>query len=267
MVVKGRVTRVLPGMQAAFVDIGLEKAAFLYVGDYLEDDGPPRSRRRRRRGRAAPRPRPPRQPRRCRTSRPCCARARRSWSRSRRSRSARKGARITSHVSIAGRHLVLTPWAKRVGVSRRIDSDRERRRLREVVTRLSGGKLGFIIRTAGEGTREADLEADVKLPELGLGRRSRSARTTSRAGRAVQELALPLRAIRDFANLAHAAHRDRRPRHLSHDAGVRRRASSRIRSRSSSSTRARCRSSTTSASRRTSTRTSAARSGCAPAAT
>ena len=73
-----------------------------------------------------------------------------------------KGARITSHVSIAGRHLVLTPWSKRVGVSRRIESDRERRRLREIVTRLRPRDLGFIIRTAGEGAREADLEADVK---------------------------------------------------------------------------------------------------------
>ena len=73
-----------------------------------------------------------------------------------------KGARITSHVSIAGRHLVLTPWAQRVGVSRRIDSDRERRRLRDAVDRFRPRDLGFIIRTAGEGTREADLEADVR---------------------------------------------------------------------------------------------------------
>ena len=73
-----------------------------------------------------------------------------------------KGARITSHVSIAGRHLVLTPWAQRVGVSRRIDSDRERRRLRDIVSRVRPPDLGFIIRTAGEGARDADLEADVK---------------------------------------------------------------------------------------------------------
>src|SRR5262249_59924323 len=72
-----------------------------------------------------------------------------------------KGARITSHLSIAGRHLVLTPWSKRVGVSRRIGSDRERRRLRDIVSRARPKDLGFIIRTAGEGTREADIEADV----------------------------------------------------------------------------------------------------------
>nr|MDJ0789439.1 Rne/Rng family ribonuclease [Myxococcota bacterium] len=73
-----------------------------------------------------------------------------------------KGARITSHVSIAGRHLVLTPWAQRVGVSRKIDSDKERRRLRDIVKRVKPADLGFIIRTAGEAVREADLEADVR---------------------------------------------------------------------------------------------------------
>jgi ribonuclease G len=111
-----------------------------------------------------------------------------------------KGARITSHVSIAGRHLVLTPWAKRVGVSRRIDSDRERRRLREVVTRLSPGGIGFIIRTAGEGTSEADLEADVNYLSSVWEQIQERKRDVSAPAVLFQELALPLRAIRDFAN-------------------------------------------------------------------
>ena len=66
-------------------------------------------------------------------------------------------------VGRAGRHLVLTPWSPRVGVSRRIDSDKERRRLREVVERHRPKDLGFIIRTAGDGLKESDLEADIKL--------------------------------------------------------------------------------------------------------
>ena len=155
MVVKGRVTRVLPGMQAAFVDIGLEKAAFLYVGDYLDEEGhldpdvedEEGARPRRGRGRHANRPIP--------NIETVLREGQEIIVQVAKEPIGSKGARITSHVSIAGRHLVLTPWAKRVGVSRRIDSDRERRRLREVVTRLSGGKLGFIIRTAGEGTSEA----------------------------------------------------------------------------------------------------------------
>ncbi len=96
---KGVVTNVLPGMQAAFVDIGLAKDAFLYAGDYTaklgaEDQGAPPAEeeptdvatrpRLRRRGKR----RPSRAGRRSRPSRRCCARARRSWCRSPRSRSA-----------------------------------------------------------------------------------------------------------------------------------------------------------------------------------
>jgi ribonuclease G len=160
-VVKGRVTRVLPGMQAAFVDIGLEKAAFLYAGDYLaetdqvdvdEEGDTPRPRRRRRNGNG-------RQPPKIEST---LCEGQEVVVQVAKEPIGTKGARITSHLSIAGRHLVLTPWAKRVGVSRRIDSDRERRRLREVVDRLRSQNLGFIIRTAGDGVREPDLEADVK---------------------------------------------------------------------------------------------------------
>jgi ribonuclease G len=199
MVVKGRVTRVLPGMQAAFVDIGLEKAAFLYVGDYLdeqghldpddEDDDPrPRRGRGRNAGRSVP------------NIETVLREGQEIIVQVAKEPIGTKGARITSHVSIAGRHLVLTPWAKRVGVSRRIDSDRERRRLRDVVTRLSPGGIGFIIRTAGEGTSEADLEADVKyLSSVWDEIQQRKSRVSAPAV-LFEEMALPLRAIRDFAN-------------------------------------------------------------------
>jgi ribonuclease G len=200
MVVKGRVTRVLPGMQAAFVDIGLEKAAFLYVGDYLDDQGqldpdmvedePPRPRRGR--GRNAGRP-PPQIETLLREGQEVIVQVAKEPI-------GTKGARITSHVSIAGRHLVLTPWSQRVGVSRRIDSDRERRRLREIVTRLRPRDVGFIIRTAGEGAREADLEADVKyLSSVWDEIKARRDEVIAPA-RLSAELSLPLRTIRDFAN-------------------------------------------------------------------
>ena len=110
-----------------------------------------------------------------------------------------KGARITSHISIPGRHLVLTPWSQRVGVSRRIEADRERRRLREIVSRLRPPDLGFIIRTAGGGVREADLEADIRYltsvwDEIQLGKEGAAAPAVLYA-----ELELPVRVIRDFA--------------------------------------------------------------------
>jgi ribonuclease G len=201
MVVKGRVTRVLPGMQAAFVDIGLEKAAFLYVGDYLDDQGmldpdevedEPRPRRTGRGGRRSQAP-PPRIDTLLQEGQEIVVQVAKEPI-------GTKGARITSHVSIAGRHLVLTPWAGRVGVSRRIESDKERRRLRETVNRLRSRDLGFIIRTAGEGTREADLEADVKYltsvwDDIQILKDQKRAPAVLHT-----ELSLPLRAIRDFAN-------------------------------------------------------------------
>jgi ribonuclease G len=197
----GRVTRVLPGMQAAFVDIGLEKAAFLYAGDYLaetglvdqdlvDDDEAPRPRRRGRNGQGR---QPPSIDTLVREGQEIVVQVAKDPI-------GTKGARITSHVSIAGRHLVLTPWAQRVGISRRIDSERERRRLRDILSRLRPPDLGFIIRTAGEGVREADIEADVRYltavwDEIQL----RKDRVRAPA-QLYAEPSLPLRVIRDMAH-------------------------------------------------------------------
>jgi len=199
MVVLGRVTRVLPGMQAAFVDIGLEKAAFLYVGDYLDEapalsdldaEEEPRPRRRGRNGNGRQVPKID----------TLLSEGQEIVVQVAKDPIGTKGARITSHVSIAGRHLVLTPWSKRVGVSRRIDSDRERRRLRGIVSRLRPKDLGFIIRTAGEGATEADLEADVRyLTAVWDDIQAKQAEVRAPAA-LYRELSLPLRVIRDFAN-------------------------------------------------------------------
>ncbi|MBW2393845.1 MAG: Rne/Rng family ribonuclease [Deltaproteobacteria bacterium] len=194
-VVKGRVTRVLPGMQAAFVDIGLEKAAFLYAGDYVENiekldstDGDPRGRRRRGQGKRIP------------SIETLLHEGQEIVAQIAKEPIGTKGARITSHVSIAGRHLVLTPWAQRVGVSRKLDNDRERRRLRDIVNKVKPADLGFIIRTAGGGTREADLEADVNYltsvwDDVQIKKDQVRAPATLYA-----EPALALRVVRDFAN-------------------------------------------------------------------
>ena len=193
-VVKGRVTRVLPGMQAAFVDIGLEKAAFLYAGDYVEnieeldDEDEGGGRGRRRRNRAVP------------NIGTLLQEGQEIVVQIAKEPIGTKGARITSHVSIAGRHLVLTPWAQKVGVSRKIGSDKERRRLREIVNRVKPADLGFIIRTAGEAVREADLEADVKYltkvwDDIQIGKDQVRAPAVL-----YEEPPLALRVIRDFAN-------------------------------------------------------------------
>jgi len=196
-VVKGRVSRVLPGMQAAFVDIGLEKAAFLYVGDYFEStletgetEGEPTGGRRRggRNGRSAP----PRIDTVLHEGKEIIVQIAKAPI-------GTKGARITSSISIPGRHLVLTPWSRRVGVSRRIGSDKERRRLREIVDRLRPKNLGFIIRTAGDGVRDADLQADIRyLATVWAAIQQRNAEKSAPAV-LYSEHDLPLRIVRDIA--------------------------------------------------------------------
>jgi ribonuclease G len=199
-VVKGRVSRVLPGMQAAFVDIGLEKAAFLYVGDYFESqlesgqsEGESGSGGRRRGGRGRNgRSGPPRIDTVLQEGQEIIVQIAKEPIGS-------KGARITSSLSIPGRHLVLTPWSRRVGVSRRIGSDKERRRLREVVERLRPQNLGFIIRTAGDGVTEEDLQADIRyLATVWAAIQQRHAEKSAPAV-LYSEHDLPLRIVRDMA--------------------------------------------------------------------
>ncbi|MBS2028594.1 MAG: Rne/Rng family ribonuclease [Deltaproteobacteria bacterium] len=74
-----------------------------------------------------------------------------------------KGARITSHISIPGRHLVFMPTVDHVGISRRIEKEGERRRLREIVDRMRPPGTGFIVRTVAEGVPSEKIEADIRF--------------------------------------------------------------------------------------------------------
>jgi ribonuclease G len=192
-VYKGKVTRVLPGMQAAFVDVGLERDAFLYVSDVAGDveameeleieeprhhDEPPAHH-------AAPSidellkpgqeiivqvvkdPLP------------------------------NKGARISTHVTLPGRYLVLLPTVRHFGVSRRIEDEAERERLLGVLGALSTNG-GLIVRTVGEGKGGEEFETDLAY----LSRLWEKIR--QRAGKVAaptllhQDLDLALRVVRDL---------------------------------------------------------------------
>ena len=74
-----------------------------------------------------------------------------------------KGARITSHISLPGRHLVFMPTVDHIGISRRIEKDGERRRLRDIVDRMRPEGTGFIVRTVAESVEAAKLEADIRF--------------------------------------------------------------------------------------------------------
>jgi ribonuclease G len=205
---KGRVTRVLPGMQAAFVDIGLERAGFLYVGDYrqeiddsdFEEDesggdkgnghgsGGGRNRDRGRRSRG-PLPQ----------IEDVLEEGKEVVVQVAKEPLGTKGARITSRISLPGRHLVLMPWVNRVGVSRRIDGDRERRRLRSIVDKYRPRDLGFIVRTVSHGVSEADIKADIDYL-TSLWRRVQEQRERVREAPALiyEEPPLHLRVLRDM---------------------------------------------------------------------
>ena len=192
---KGRVVRVLPGMQAAFVDIGIGRAGFLYAADVValgspaldDDDGEADQE-----GALAQRLR----------ETPAIETLLREGQellvQVSKEPIGTKGARITSYVSLPGRQLVLMPTVDHVGVSRRITSDVERERLRELVERIRPEKVGFIVRTVAEGQTEENLLADMEfLRKLwdDIDQRAAEARAPSLIYR---DLDLSLRTVRDL---------------------------------------------------------------------
>ncbi|HUM02405.1 MAG TPA: Rne/Rng family ribonuclease [Thermoanaerobaculia bacterium] len=205
---KGRVTRVLPGMQSAFVDLGLEKDAFLYVadvGDEVEDfdrfgaseeePEPPRN------GAeempegdaeaAAPKPPLPSIDELLREGQEVVVQVTKDMI-------AHKGVRITTHITLPGRTLVYMPTIDHLGVSRRIENEEERSRLKEILTSLRKGPGGFIVRTAGEGRGADEFSSDRRyLSKLWEQIRKKAERTGAPA-LLHRDLDLALRAARDI---------------------------------------------------------------------
>ncbi|HWE22750.1 MAG TPA: Rne/Rng family ribonuclease, partial [Myxococcales bacterium] len=109
-----------------------------------------------------------------------------------------KGARITCHISLPGRHLVFMPTVDHVGISRRIENEKERRRLRDLVDRFRPSGTGFIVRTVAENEPEEKLAADIKFL-LGLWNEVGKKRETLKAPALIHpDLDLVLRSVRDL---------------------------------------------------------------------
>src|SRR5690554_3990028 len=153
-VYKGKVLRVLPGMQAAFVDIGEDKAAFLYAGDIagpgsaadkvekVDSEGLPR-RAAAKVGNIAELVHPGQEILVQVVKDPIST----------------KGARITTYISLSGRNVVFMPTVSHIGISRRISSDRQRRRLRRIVDEMRPKGAGFIVRTVARHASSAQVRA------------------------------------------------------------------------------------------------------------
>jgi len=227
-VYKGRVTRVLPGMQAAFVDVGLERDAFLYVSDVAADveamedqelgenaaDEPAA------RGAAAaagsaqptmqsmqsmPVPAPPshaQQTQQSQQAAPSIADLLKPGQeiivQVVKDPLPNKGARISTHVTLPGRYLVLLPTVRHFGVSRRIDDDAERERLIGLLHQLPVAGGGLIVRTVGGGRGSEEFESDLAyLSKLWDKIRHRAGKVSAPT-LLHQDLDLALRVVRDL---------------------------------------------------------------------
>eukprot|EP01156_Anaeramoeba_ignava_P021474 Anaeramoba_ignava/c19121_g1_i1.p1 GENE.c19121_g1_i1~~c19121_g1_i1.p1 ORF type:complete len:317 (-),score=22.11 c19121_g1_i1:1265-2215(-) len=203
---KGRVQRVLPGMQAAFVDIGLNQAAFIYVDDVvrnnysdieeyftcndykeneektveLQDDILAKKEEKE-------------------NIEDIISEGQEILVQVSKSPIGTKGARITSNISLPGRFLVLMPTSNHIGISRRIEDEIERQRLKDIVTELSSNtKMGYIVRTAAEGVNKEKIAYEMGFLKNLWCNIQKKYQTYGTPSTLHQELNLSLRAVRDL---------------------------------------------------------------------
>lgn len=201
---KGRVIKVLPGMQAAFVDIGLPRAAFLYVGDIHphvrdlnfivseeEDEEPEEDEGSLAENMAEQIP----------SFTPIedlIQEGEDILVQISKEPLGSKGARITSHISIPGRYLVFMPTVDHVGISRRIENEIERQRLKEIISQIKPPACGLIVRTVSEHENIEKLQADLTFLQGSWQRILEKERQAPASSLIYEDLDLCLRGVRDL---------------------------------------------------------------------
>jgi ribonuclease G len=185
----GRAMNVLPGMQAAFIDIGEEKNAFLYVDDALlppnlddSDEEIPVSRRKNR------------------SITDLVKQGQDIMVQVVKEAIGTKGARVTRHVTFPGRYLVLMPTVNYTGVSRRITGEEERQRLRKIARSIKPKDMGLIIRTVAQGKSEEELKRDLDFLLKVWDKVQKRARSAKAPALIHQDLGLVFRVVRDELN-------------------------------------------------------------------
>lgn len=175
-VYKGTVCRVLPGMQSAFVEIGLSRAAFLHVADILEYEN------------NAEKP-----------IQELLHEGQTIMVQVIKEPIGSKGARLTTQISIAGRFLVYLPQQEHIGVSQRIEEEAEREALKSRLQALLPEKNegGYIIRTLADTATDDELRADLEYLHKVWGNIQASSREAPKASLIYQDLNLPLKVLRD----------------------------------------------------------------------
>ncbi|MBU2870293.1 ribonuclease G [Colwellia sp. E2M01] len=179
----GKIIRVLPGMQAAFVDIKLDKAAFLHASDIkskliLKEDSE-----------QVP------------DIRSLVHEGQYIMVQVVKDPLGTKGARLTTDITVASRYLVLMPNAQHAGISLRIEDEKERERLKNIVNPYCDDQQGFIVRTAGEGAGEIELQHDAEfLRRVWQKVITRKQRKQTKLP-LYQDLSLSFRVLRDFVGI------------------------------------------------------------------
>lgn len=191
---KGRVDSIVPGIQAAFIDIGLERNGFLYVGDIAGKEGTgdfdvddaelPKHRSRK-------------------EKRPSIEKILKKGQsimvQVQKDTLGTKGVRLTNYVTLPGRYVVLMPTVTQIGISRRIDDPKERDRLKKILRGFRRNRrYGLILRTAGESKPKEDIVADLKYLNREWDRvKRRMERAKSGSKLLHEDLGPVLRTVRD----------------------------------------------------------------------
>lgn len=175
---KGKIVRVLPGMQAAFVDIGLERAAFIHAGEIGGDSQAPINQ--------------------------LVHEGQSLVVQVTKDPLGTKGARLTTQLAIPSRYLVYMPGQDHIGISQRIDDDGERDRLKSLVIHCMAeegltGEAGFILRTAAEGVGADEIMADTRYLRRLWRKLEERIGEQKPPSLVYDELPLSLRALRDYA--------------------------------------------------------------------
>lgn len=179
---KGKVVRVLPGMQAAFVDIGLERAAFIHASEISQREG------------AAVEP-----------INALVHEGQALVVQATKDPIGTKGARLTTHLSVPSRYLVYMPKTAHVGISLKIEEEAERDRLKQVVADCVESEGieepgGFILRTAAEAARAEDILMDIRYVRRLWQQIAQQMAVCSAPTLIYEDLTLALRTLRDLAN-------------------------------------------------------------------
>ena len=176
---KGKVVRVLPGMQSAFVEIGAERAAFLHLSDIFQKETDNDEAK-------------------VEDITQLISNGDELIVQVVKDPIGTKGARLSTQISIASRYVVFMPQSQHIGVSQRIESDEERQRLKDMVEQCDETNGGYIIRTAAESVEESKLHSDIRFLNKLWERLQRSQSQVKHGEIIHEDLSLLVRTMRDI---------------------------------------------------------------------